>query len=939
MSRRARTFFKTAPVAALLSITPVLAQAAGPGNDTYLTQVQADGAVELRHRASAATAIFKPDFWILYRPDDPKLHARKIDDLEYTSAAWRDERGEPVVDYFRTANAVLLKASRAAVVENKVSWVFESTPDFTLEANLQLPPGDEIPVLQFHFQARRAGWYSVGYAGAPIVDSHDVDAIWQPLIWQEKRFPYASFLSPEFACTLPATFVCRAGSIYSVIADPKETPFRFTTLENSRFGVAVRNAEGKAQPLLFAPVLGGLSSSMRANETFSFSARLYVGPGDAYATYKLLAGKLFGFRDYRKNLSCSLNTTIENMISYAMNDAYAGWNADLKAPDYSIDVKNSVKTVSALHSLSIANVTDNEQIYRRRAVPTIEFLMSREKYLFTASEPVDTEQSPSHHLNGPAAEVSELAALQLVSYGSNWAFEYYARALWDKPRTLNIKMVSEGGSWQNALALYRLLGTPDYLEKAKQGANEYIAKRIERPQTDFSDARLGNGQGGQFWTDFAPKWIDLLELFESSRDRKYLDAAVEGARRYAAFVWVHPFSNERIVVNKGNTVGMHAYQNRLFEHPRPMTAPEQTIDAWQVSLTGLAPEASNTYPVNRAVFLAHHAPYMLRLYGYTGDTFFRDIARSAVIGRYANYPGYNIFAEYSNIYQRADYPLRPLSEATFNLFYYNHVWPQIAMLMDFLITDAAVRSCNEIDFPRRYAQGYAYLQCEVYGDRPGTFYGDKNVHLWLPAGLLGIDDVQANYVAAYGSDNLYLSFLNQSDAATTIRVRIDPLVVPYEMDKIYAADVWIDNKRASGVEMRNGELSVRVSGKGITAVRLKGIRVATQYQHKLHQQPQQSSPESFHERNTELGKVTGMIIAMGPSLKSVYVWLQATDLRQVLFSYKIGDGSWKQQTDKIYPFELSVPLSEEDTEVEYRVEAVRQDGTAVIAESARLKVR
>ena len=47
-----------------------------------------------------------------------------------------------------------------------------------------------------------------------------------------------------------------------------------------------------------------------------------------------------------------------------------------------------------------------------------------------------------------------------------------------------------------------------------------------------------------------------------------------------------------------------------------------------------------------------------------------------------------------------------------------------------------------------------YLQMKVYGDRPGNFYGDDGVRLYLPAKLLETDNVQMNYVAGYGNGNV-----------------------------------------------------------------------------------------------------------------------------------------------------------------------------------------
>src|SRR3546814_1449321 len=126
------------------------------------------------------------------------------------------------------------------------------------------------------------------------------------------------------------------------------------------------------------------------------------------------------------------------MIDDAMNDVYSGWNAELKAPDYSTDVAATVKLVSALHPLSVALITDDPQVYQRRALPMMEYLLSREKYLFSMNTPA-THQSPSHFLKGPAAEAYEPAALFDFSQKRTEVLNHYVNERYGKPRVINLK--------------------------------------------------------------------------------------------------------------------------------------------------------------------------------------------------------------------------------------------------------------------------------------------------------------------------------------------------------------------------------------------------------------------------------------------------------------------------------------------------------------------
>src|SRR5690606_20064705 len=97
----------------------------------------------------------------------------------------------------------------------------------------------------------------------------------------------------------------------------------------------------------------------------------------------------------------------------------------------------TVKNVSALHPLSVALVTDNVDIYRRRALPMIEYLMSREKYLYAVDENI-TQQNPSHFLRGPCMEINELASLHQMTGQRNVAFLSEMERVFGKVRQLNL---------------------------------------------------------------------------------------------------------------------------------------------------------------------------------------------------------------------------------------------------------------------------------------------------------------------------------------------------------------------------------------------------------------------------------------------------------------------------------------------------------------------
>ncbi len=867
--------------------------------------------------ASAALAGFEPRFVVLSATNNPGPELRWADlgpglRQSYNVLTWptraEEQRARPaardrhVADGFDLATDQpagagrtfdVFRAGRAETVTGTADWTFPDNARFTLRATRT--PGDE-PAVTFTFTAKVAGWYSIGYTGAPAVEPQAADEIWQPLIWQERRFPNQPYLTEAGRCTLPGTFVARGGRVYGVVADPAELPFQpLPTVANSRFGVAVRNAEGRAQPTLFAPILGGAGSRLPAGGRFTFTLRLIDRPGRITEVYEALARGLFGFRDYRSNDALgSLNRTLERMIDFAMGP-WARFDTDLRGSAYETDVPGSVKNVSALHPLGVALVTDDERIFEQRAKPMLEALLSREKFLFT-TDPKVTGQGASANLTGPCAPVSELAAWHRIT-GSPCLLRL-ARECYGKTRTLNLGDAVAGDTWQGSLALYRATGDDAWLKRARAGADAYIEARLATAQRDFRDKAA---RGMFFWTSYAPNWMELFELSETTGERRYLDAAREGARRYAEFVWMCPAIPDGDVQVQAD--GSAPLYRKGPKFP-PIRLPAEQVPAWRVSEIGLTCESSGTSKGHRAIFLATHAPYMLRLAGQTGDLFLHDIARSAVVGRYTSFPGYHMNTARTTVYEKPNFAERPTAQInSTSSLHYNHIWPQVALVLDYLVADAEYRSGGAIRFPSHCAEGYAYLQGRVYGDRPGTFCGATNVWLWMPKGLLTCDQPEVNYIAARGNGKLYIALLNEAARAVTATCTLAP----------------------SG-----SRFTVTIPPRGLVPHVVEGVSPAPHF--RLAAAPAWAHDEAL----LEFGGTRALLLTLGPERRWAYVYLQArATLARATLHYTTG-GAWQEVTDRAFPFEFSVPLPADATTFTFKVAGVRPSGETVASETGRL---
>lgn len=330
------------------------------------------------------------------------------------------------------------------------------------------------------------------------------------------------------------------------MAHPAEFPFDpLPTAANSRFGVAVRDRKGLASPMLFAPVPGGIGSETAPGGELTFSALLCGQRGDTTDALRNVAENLFGFTTNRNNALGSLNETIENMISYVLGP-YSRFLDNEKGCTYSTDVPGAVKNVSSLNPLEIAALNDNRKMLLERALPVYEYVLSREKLLFCADS-TQNIQYPSRRMNGPCCPISELTALSSILKGSAPYLLSFAKKEYGSTRTRNLDVVEEGCTWKNAMHLYRATGETEYLKKAVAGADRYIRRRIDTPATDFRDPEAG---GFFFWTGFAPKWIDLLEMYELTGNKAYLRAAHRGAKLYTQYIWYSPAVPDRnILVN------------------------------------------------------------------------------------------------------------------------------------------------------------------------------------------------------------------------------------------------------------------------------------------------------------------------------------------------------------------------------------------------------
>ncbi len=906
----------------LLCITGLagFASSSSSSAGNYNVRLLQDGSVEVASGGSAAVR-FDPEFVVMYSAERVLQLRQRMGVPHYHVTAWQ-RRGERniITNPFEVTTPVYLRAVSAADVGGTIRWNFPVREDFKLEAELRPSPTGREPRLYFRLTAIKPGQYSVGFAGAPSCQADQADAIWQPLVWHERRFPEESYLTLEYNCPIPTTLVSRNGLTYGVMADPGQLPFRIPNLRNNLFGVTVRNEKGLAQPMLFAPVLGTDGSQLEKNESFDFQALLFVQPSSWNVAFEYAAREILGFHDYRQNTDVSLNKTFENMVDYALS-GYSRFLDDERGSSYATDMPGAVKNVSALCPLGLALVTDNEELFLKRVKPLLEYLLSREKFLFSPLGEVGSQIATSN-MRGPSATVSELAVLHAMSGGRNPFLLDYVRELYPRDRVLNMEKITYGGTWQRDLSLYRATGDKKHLDDASRKADIYIRERIDNPPSDFEEAVVYS----HFWDDILPLWVDLFELYELTLNPRHLQASLKGARQHASIIWFYPQIPDRdVLVNEGG----FAPQYRQGE---PTPVPEARVPAWRVSEMGLIAEGIATSGgAHRGLFINTYAPYFLRLAHYTGDQFLHDIARSAVIGRYTNFPGYHMNLAYSTAHEAVGFPLRPHGAITSTSMHYNHILVHSRKLLDYLVSDAFYRSEGAIDFPSRFVEGYAYLYGKIYGEKPGRFYGDQNVTLWMPKGILNIDHVQANYLTATGNGKLYIALKNQSSEDIEATVSVNPEIVAGARSGRFPVKLWKNNRDAGTGEVRNGQIRVSIPANGITALIVEGLEGNIRFSDKMVAHNADGKLNGFAETDTPIGTIQGMYVGTPTGMFlsfGEYNWAygylagEFEDLHtmeSVTFHYRFDEGPWQVYTDNQFPWEFSVPAGRDVQQMEFYI--------------------
>ncbi|WP_405174164.1 hypothetical protein MHI27_15970 [Paenibacillus sp. FSL H8-0261] len=838
-----------------------------------------------------------------------------------------DGNSGSLTNYYDTMNKRWITFDEIDFPDSHTAILTDSShgSDYDLQVNWSMS-GDK-PDVSFAFTPRRDGNYVIGYQSFTTEQISGVNEVLNGFRSHAKMVGSVESTSLRELSAPMSLVEKNDGSgnplTYGVFVPSDELPVEFEPtggVTKQRLGMSLVNNEGSVQPILYAPQLGTYSQ-MAAESTYQFHMGLIAQKINLYESYADILRNEYGYSAYRENVSDqSLTDAMFNMIDLLKIEPQgddsvdyvpspSGWWSRAKG---FIDIENedSIRTSSNAVLLGAYYLTGDDQLYDTRALPSVQYGLSRNGIGWSPTQkPVYGVPSLWKMATLPFDFSSVAAVNQMMGtsagIGALAQEEYLVRDPDQKDR----------GPVIQPLMMYRMTGDAQYLQAAKDAADSYIMQHIDTPASV-------NVSKNEFIYYYSKLWMEILELYEETQEPKYLNAAYKEAKRYATMFVARPVLEGAVTIPQPETYNyaesFHWPESGKYQYPR-IKLPEDVAggvqaDSWLVSPNGLTFEAGSTtgyYRMN-----AQEAPFMLRLSLYTGDKLLQDIAHNAVIGRYSSYPGY-YYKGFAVSQLEPEFPLEGPSGAT--SIYYHHIPGQLGQTMDYLISEQSLKSNGSITFPSVFETNFLWFKYHLYGNKPGNFYGNSDVWLWMPKGIIQTNHPQLNWITGESGNKFYIGLSNESSAEVQTPIELNAQIIGFNPAQDYTVTIIRDNGTPEQAVMSGGIIQATVSSKGITAIIVEGLNIEVP----LHQvrTTDTSDASYFFDIHSPIDAVKGMLIVK-PDKTAYDAYVQAKTTKPATIHYSLdGGATYTTIPDKIYPMEWSIRVNDLSQTFTYYVES------------------
>jgi hypothetical protein len=690
----------------------------------------------------------------------------------------------------------------------------------------KLKPGTAHLELSLQYSATEDGFYSFGVSSFQGVPDGSVKNVQLPPMFNYKRVPELPVLVAGAMTPQPLSIVELVKNnkplTMFVTGSLSDFPLDWAQDTTSRIGFALKGELNTIQPIAFAPLLGLTDSRLLNGQTLKRTFNIGSVSGNWNTALEYISNNIYQVKDYRLQDSTSLTNAAFNIIDLLKNDDASGWNTGMKGfYDIEADPKYSptVAQAAPLATISAAVLTRDEDLYIRRALPTIEYTLSRSAFRWARAvgapfniDSTSLELNPYKNIQFNTAYFEALH--QLLGAKNPWLTQVaMPNGLLRKSAGYSVNVPD----WTQELAAYKLTNDPQWLTKAVLHAKDFVQKEVYGSKTNLLTVQ------SFYNTSFYPYWWDLMDLYEVNKEQVFLDAAEYSSFFTMAGIRSYPLIEDKLqLIHPGNRYEGNTnlwwkdtVKFRLGFPRHDGDVQEKMVPQSLISPVGLGLEQPVTFfLVNknvRHIFMSTWSPHLLRVSAYRNRSILETYARNGIIGRFSNYPGYYATG-FTDLTYGANYPY---VGPDINSIYYHHISPHLAFTLDFLFTEAIQRSAGRISFPWGKQEGFVWFNNRIFGAGKGTIFGDSLVRPWLVKGLVKIDTPQINYISGISNDRFWLVLLNESKAEKHFDITVDTLKTGIKTTGIK----WYKGASAEPGELSlaAGKLNVTLAGKASSA--------------------------------------------------------------------------------------------------------------------------
>jgi hypothetical protein len=716
--------------------------------------------------------------------------------FKHTQKMWRQAMGPAAMNTAGEVQAFFPK--QAHTLPDGGLQFCEDTPVARVVAGWRLAPSAHSDILvSITITAKRSGYFSIASPSLATISPEDLGWAMVPGVFAGSQINPDLVLSygygqgvPEIpvlarersTSTLMSLVSRREGPTLAVIAEPgvAANPWEqdHDTRAKWRLGLSVMNRQGQLTPTLWHPVLGEDGSKLEVGQTCTFQFRYSLGTGDWFAMLNHAAYDVYRLSEFLnvRRPQRSLSSRLERLRTFLTNPELSRWRVEafegrrIGAQFYG---SGTVSGVVAADGDAMKN-SDYGAMWMLGRLTGDPIVLGQLPFA-RAFKLAQQQDAPGFFQGAAMGQYYLFKSKRFVEEWGHYvepvALTYYTLSDFgnillfdpsDEEVRARLKLGAEkllswqypDGHWEVAygrttgmpvfgdlrdyrptfyglLVAWRILGEEKYLTAARRGA-DWLIENAVKPQ-----AYLGVCGDARFVPDFATAQIAqaLLDLAEITGDQKYRDAGIAAARFYATSVYTHPLSSEQ--------------QSHAGGKQR---------SAWEISQMGLGFEHGGTLGSaipHGPILLASHAGLFLRVSALTGDPLLRDMARAAALARDAFVePSTGVASYYWGQMNAGAGP------------YPHHAWWQIGWIIDYLLSEAQLRSAGAISFPRGFFTPKVGPHAS-YGFAPGVVFGIPASLIWkqLECGNPAVDSLCA--VASDGSRE-FMILLNDSAQDTDI---------------------------------------------------------------------------------------------------------------------------------------------------------------------------